>query len=487
MRPEDVAAVGLLEEDGREEWDPWVDVLAPGGRVDDGHNPPRRGPLLALSGFNRLVELASVLNRLAREPSLTDPAPLRRILLDLRRWEDRLPRGCRLIGPDSLFPERHPTLLPHQTFLCLTLGATLLSLYGRLLAPRPPPSSSPPPHGLQRSALEGAKRILFRTLPLLSQYADNFRGFGLPPLFEFALRSIVDAALQLRDPLESDAFSVPRWMASLLQRLSAVDNSRWPVFAALTAAIEHGRRFGHLPGSTWDPPGVSEASSPGGGEATARRRRAAETAGHSQDGARPGPQDGALASTDDLESGSPATILGIPIPVDGGDSRTPPDSAAPAADGSSTMVSARMLSPRDAPDLMNLVSVPQPAPPTPESSISNPLLRPAAADPRGQRSAEHSPPPNDIDSLFQDLAYLDTNEWVATRRGEGRKEVGLFEEHAVHEFCNDPDRLGGSQPLVRPPSIADIWPPPGFFPEMFQEDQEEMRSRGAGEAESTPS
>lgn len=501
MRPEDVTMVGLLEEDGLEEWNSWVDVLSPGGSVQ-GHNPPRRGPLLALSCFNRLVELASVLNRIARDPSSMDLVSPRRILLDLRRWDDRLPLGCRLIGPESIFPERHSTLLPHQTFLCLTFVATLLSLYCRFL------THQQSQHGLQRSALEGTKKILFRMLPVLSQYADNFRGFGLPPLFEFPLRSIVEGAFRLRGKLESDAFPFLRWMESLLQRISDVD-CNWPVFASLTAAIEHGQLFGDLPeppasrpfqGSRLDTPvsGASQGTySALLGDAMSMRLTAG-TAGRPHDGARPSQQDGSLLSTDDIESDYTSTILGITIPVDG-NYMTPQDSATEItadlpvmdasserpADGCSTFFE-RMLS-HNAPDMTNLVPVTQPHPPTPESSISNPLLHTAAPNPTdaskntdggsshdtgGQRSAEHSPPPNDIDSIFKDLAYLDTNEWASSRE-EGLKEFGFIDDNTFHEFCNDPDRLVGSQPLVHPPSIADIWPPPGFFPEMFQEDNEE--------------
>ena len=66
MPPGDLSSVGLLEEDGLEEWNSWVDVLPPTGAAQGSKNPPRRGPLMALSCFNRLVELASVLNNISR-------------------------------------------------------------------------------------------------------------------------------------------------------------------------------------------------------------------------------------------------------------------------------------------------------------------------------------------------------------------------------------------------------------------------------------
>jgi hypothetical protein len=74
----------------------------------------------------------------------------------------------------------------------------------------------------------------------------------------------------------------------------------------------------------------------------------------------------------------------------------------------------------------------------------------------------------DLDAIFKDLAYLDTTEW-SNNREAGLKDFGFLDDSTFQAFCHDPDRLVGSQPLVHPPSIADIWPPPGFFPEMFQE------------------
>jgi hypothetical protein len=80
-----------------------------------------------------------------------------------------------------------------------------------------------------------------------------------------------------------------------------------------------------------------------------------------------------------------------------------------------------------------------------------------------------------LDAIFKDLAYLDTTEW-ANNREAGLKDFGFIDDSTFQAFCHDPDRLAGSQPLVHPPSIADIWPPPGFFPETFQDSTEAMET-----------
>ncbi|KAL2216858.1 hypothetical protein M432DRAFT_633325 [Thermoascus aurantiacus ATCC 26904] len=388
LRPEDVA---LLAEDGPDERSAWADVL---GAVQ-GRTPPRPGPLRARSAFNRLAELAAVLPRVYNNNNNDDEDDDLRLLRALRRWDDRLPLGCRLIGPESIFPERHSALLPHQTYLCVAYVAALFALYARLVArPQTPP-------GLRRSALAGAKKLLFRLLPVLSQHADNFR-CGLPPLFEFPLRAVVAGAFRLRARLEADAFPFRRWVESLSERIADLDG-RWPVFASLAAAIEHGLRSG-LP----DP--RPSRTTPVSGAAARVVGDTADPTRRAHDGPRDGPGDDG--------SDHASTIPGISIPVDGS-YMTPQDSTeAPAAADAE---------------------------------------RPENTD-DGAGSGGSAPPPTDLDALFKDLA---------SSREEALRDSGSVD--AVHAFRDDPDRLAGSEPPVRPPSVADIWPPPGFFPEMFHE------------------
>ena len=47
---------------------------------------------------------------------------------------------------------------------------------------------------------------------------------------------------------------------------------------------------------------------------------------------------------------------------------------------------------------------------------------------------------DEIDAIFHDLAYLDTNEWT-NERALGLREFGFDDDSAFMEFCNDPERL----------------------------------------------
>lgn len=462
MSSNDLATVGLLEEDGLEEWNSWADVLPPSG-ASYGKNSPRRGPLLALSCFNRLVELASVLNKISRNLSMgyTVGSFAQQLVFDLKQWDDSLPLGCRLIGPESIYPERHSALLPHQSYLGLTYVATLLWLYLRLI---------PGEQGLHRSqrpATEGAKKLLYRGLSMISQHLENFPMCGLPPVFELGLRTISEQAFTLRQTADSsDTFPFARWAEEFRQRTRLLTPT-WPVYGSLVSTMERSHQ----------PVGFSGTSpSAFAGNASAPILPAVPMAGSIPSG-----NTDALASRDPGRYAS--SVLGISIPVDT-QSLTPRDTVMGNTDLGMMDVPSQphlethpgipdKVAPRKEPDAMYPPSTVQPQPATPDSSTSNSMItgKALASDrsiPTGDKMAINPAGAGDLDAIFKDLAYLDTTEW-STNREAGLKDFGFLDDSTFQAFCHDPDRLGGTQPLVHPPSIADIWPPPGFFPETFQE------------------
>ena len=473
MSSNDLATIGLLEEDGLEEWNSWVDVLPPTG-IPHGKNPPHRGPLLALSCFNRLVELASVLNKISRNQSMgyEAAASAQQLVVDLKQWDDGLPLGCRLIGPDSIYPERHSALLPHQTYLGLTYVATLLWLYLRLI---------PGEQGLHRSqrpATEGAKKLLYRGLSMISQHMENFPVCGLPPIFEFTLRTISEKAFSLQQMVESmDTFPFARWAEEIRQKTASLIPN-WPVYGSLVSSMErwqHPNAFAGAP-----PAGFPANTAPPGLLGTASLAGPAQPPGVAQS---MGPRDhGNYASS----------ILGISIPVDA-QSMTPKDTVMENADMSMMDVSlqqpmesrlntlAEKVTTRRVLDATYPPGSAHVQPSTPDSSTSNAVMagQPPTNDQSAPTSSGMSFNPvgtGDLDAIFKDLAYLDTTEWSHNREA-GLKDFGFLDDSTFQAFCHDPDRLVGSQPLVHPPSIGDIWPPPGFFPETFQEAPEKIINR----------
>lgn len=482
MTPNDLATAGRLEEDGLEEWNSWADVLPPMRGMRSKH-PPRRGPLLSLSSFNRLVDLASVLNKVIQGSSDERGAHVlaQQLVLDLKQWDEGLPPGCRLVGPESNYPERHSALLPHQTYVGLTYAATLLWLYLRMV-PRELGL-----HHSQRPATEGAKRLLFRVLPMMSQHLENFQPCGIPPVFEVTLRIVAKQALSLRDTIEPGTFPFAQWTEELLRQTVELKPT-WPVYNSLVNSIDHWNRSKD----------VAEASSTGvqqlGGEFLGIARA---SLGSFTEGAMTMPDVGYRRRQNEIDQqggrnplhenvGQAYPNLGIGIPVDGLP-MTPNSMAMGSTDFTMMGNPLYQFADRTSTFLDKLAHTNGPESirrrPT-STSISDVSVNPARSDRHmssGNGLVVNTPSPNlhepmdfpsDIDSIFKDLAYLDTTEW-ATSREAGLKDFGFMDDSTFQAFCHDPDRLEGSQPLVHPSSIADIWPPPGFFPEAFQDSTNE--------------
>lgn len=484
MDPRDLTTVGHLEEDGLEEWNSWTDVLPPTRGLPSA-SPPQRGPLLSLSSFNRLVELASVLNKITRNLSGGPSAHVsaQQLLSELKQWDELLPLGCRLLGPESFYPGGQPTLLPHQTYLGLTYAATLLWLNLRI---------APTEQGLQHSrrpATERAKKLLLRALPMISQHLENFQMCSFPPIFEVTLRTIAGQAFSLRDTTGVGSFPFTQWMQEFLQRTTELKDT-WPVYGSLVSSIEHWQRAGRRSGTQRTPIGSLGLgnASPGGfsGSATMisdmrqmpHQEIQSEIPIHEQ-ASNPLPQS--------LSSHAISTLM---------DRNYSATQDPGIGDLDLSMMDGRHQESTDrAPDLLDRLAqsdgpelVSPSAHERPVNSLSS-AISPARTDQNmssgsgldlstGAASNLNSPADaaNDIDSIFKDLAYLDTTDWAIGREA-GLKDFGFMDDTTFQAFCHDPDRLEGSQPLVHPSSIADIWPPPGFFPEAFQDNANETVDR----------
>ena len=221
----------LLNEDGVEEWSPWSNVL-PIFPAMQTKRMPRNGPLHALSCYNHLFQLTNMMNQITPGPAL-DPGKavsVEYLIQEFEMWDETLPLGCRLIGPESIYPERHSALLPHQTYLTLTYIAVLLQLYLQLA-----PQEIKQGRALQ-PAFEGAKKLLYRVLLIVTAHLDNFSSCGIPPIFALSLQSIVNQAAVLRD-IHPCTFPFRQWAESLRQRILEICPAL-PVYRSLTATIE---------------------------------------------------------------------------------------------------------------------------------------------------------------------------------------------------------------------------------------------------------
>lgn len=204
LRKDDLSRVGLINEDGLEEWHPWEDQtgLRP---TQSARASMQRGPLHALSTFNRLVSLVSILNDLCflKQDPTVSRSQLESLEIQLQRWASALPKSYRV----DL--QSRPIKLgsPHIFGLEMTYQgiASTLSLQ---IAAREIDQNIPEMLHKTR-ALESAKRLL----QLLQTYMETYSFSATVPTFGMMLKyclprlsprdAVSDTELGVRNKIQS--------------------------------------------------------------------------------------------------------------------------------------------------------------------------------------------------------------------------------------------------------------------------------------------
>eukprot|EP00136_Aspergillus_niger_P001746 XP_001390828.2 hypothetical protein ANI_1_620044 [Aspergillus niger CBS 513.88] len=246
-------AVARREEDGIKEWTLWPDLLFPYQKVVSTNGPPS-GLLQSFSCFKTLLELASIANRIVRGLGCSGLSP-QTFIYELSQWESEIPRGCRLMGPDSIYPERHPTVVSHQAYLTLGYIAILLSLYVDITMQELSVAQ------IRLQARERAKKLLYRVPRVLSNHASQLCICGLSTISVVSMKIIVDKARVLCET-QGGTFPYQKWMENLrytctipcpafhLSCSLKADLSRFcevafkPTMEVSTSALQEGRPLG---------------------------------------------------------------------------------------------------------------------------------------------------------------------------------------------------------------------------------------------------
>lgn len=179
LRKTDLARVGSLNEDGLEEWHPWEDQtgLRP---VESSRASMQRGPLHALSTFNRLVGLISILNELCcskNDPTISR-SQLEQLSLQLQRWAAALPKTYRV----DLQSRPVRLASPHIFGLEMAYESVSIAL-GSQMAIRECDQSTLDSHNKFQVA-QSSKQLL----QLLQIYMETYSFSATPPTFGMMLR-----------------------------------------------------------------------------------------------------------------------------------------------------------------------------------------------------------------------------------------------------------------------------------------------------------
>ncbi|KAF5864451.1 hypothetical protein ETB97_007554 [Aspergillus alliaceus] len=127
LRKSDLIKIGPINEDGLEEWHPWEDQtgIRP---VESSRSNFHRGPLHALSAFNRLISLVCILNDVCcLKQSTTGSAPqLEALERQLQIWISALPKSYRVdVQANSTKPASPHIFGLEMMYECITATLSL--------------------------------------------------------------------------------------------------------------------------------------------------------------------------------------------------------------------------------------------------------------------------------------------------------------------------------------------------------------------------
>jgi hypothetical protein len=222
LRSDDIDNVGLVEEDGLEEWDPWTDCL----NVRRGSSGSSRVPASILSTFNRLIQVLKPLNDAACMPTGGNHQQANTALLEkLQLWSQSQPGS--LFDSFSTNGEPRAFLLPHQSHLYNIYFTTLAA--SQLL-----------PQGNEYEAvdLEPCTTSAKQMVGLINQHSNNFGLLIVPPTYEYFVKTAYDVVHTVQSSIESTHIILNDWKRNLDHCLDAMEPA-WPVFETFKSSITY--------------------------------------------------------------------------------------------------------------------------------------------------------------------------------------------------------------------------------------------------------
>ncbi|KAF4635973.1 hypothetical protein G7Y89_g2103 [Cudoniella acicularis] len=223
LRAEDVEAVGSIDEDGLEEWDPWNDCLS----VRRGSSGASRIPASILSTFNRLVQVLQILNEAVCAPRRGSTLKLSTSLLEkLHIWSQRQSPPL-YFDSFAMRSEQVAPLLPHHYHLHTTYFTTLAT--SQLLS-----------HNFSQDGvnLEPCTRSARQISELIKQHSTNFGLLIVPPTYEFFIKSAYDIVNEVQGSIDNTHIALNDWKHNLDVCLDAMEPA-WSVFDALRDSVSY--------------------------------------------------------------------------------------------------------------------------------------------------------------------------------------------------------------------------------------------------------
>jgi hypothetical protein len=231
LRSEDLDNIGLVDEDGLEEWDPWTDCL----NVRRSNSGSSRVPASILSTFNQLIQVLKILNEAACLPAGSISVQPSTVLLQkLHIWSQSQTPPLYFDSTAS-GSEQALSLLPHQYHLHNIYFSTLA--VSQLLSYT---------HGRESANLEPCTRSARQISCLIKQHSTTFGPLIVPPTYEFFVKTAFDVVHAVNSSIESTNIVLDDWRRRLDNCLDAMEPA-WPVFESFKTSgpyqsVSHARR-----------------------------------------------------------------------------------------------------------------------------------------------------------------------------------------------------------------------------------------------------
>ncbi|ESZ92488.1 hypothetical protein SBOR_7151 [Sclerotinia borealis F-4128] len=225
LSSDDLEPVGILVEDGLEEWDPWMDCLTV-RRIAIENS---RVPASILSTFNRLIQVLQILNDASRVSESAKTAQFGTGLLERLNVWSRSQSQSLYFDSTATNSEQASSLLPHHYHLHVAYFTTLAGC--QLLT-----------HGLRKGSpdLEPCTRSARQIVHLLKRHSYTFGLLIIPPTFEYFTKTAYDVVHAVRRSIENTHIVLDDWKYDLDMCVSTMEPA-WPVFELFKNAASNAK------------------------------------------------------------------------------------------------------------------------------------------------------------------------------------------------------------------------------------------------------
>lgn len=221
LRAEDVDALGKVEEDGLEEWDPWPDCL----NVRRSSSGISRTPASILSTFNRLIEVLKILNEAICAPHNRSTLQLSTSLLEKLHIWSQSQTSPLYFDSSAMNSEQALSLLPHHYHLHSAYFTTLAT--SQLLSHN---------RGQESVNLEPCTRSARQISELIKQHSNKFGLLIIPPTYEYFIKNAYDIVNEVHGSIDNLHITLNDWKHNLDMCLDAMEPA-WPAFDLLRDSV----------------------------------------------------------------------------------------------------------------------------------------------------------------------------------------------------------------------------------------------------------